>query len=226
MTKMASLLLLGMFLIQESSNAQAIHIQSVSKKITLGFEIGPGLASLRGNDVVDKYNSSLFVFSSGASLQYHLNDKFSLKSGIAYERKGNYSNPQVVDYNGNLLGYANSHMHLNYLVVPVLFKAEIGRQLKWFFNAGPYIGFLLDAKESIKLNGEESTMDLTDTYESTDLGISGGAGLAYQLNTQLGLSFEIRDDWGLKNIGKNVANNQTIKNNSIQFLLGLSFMLN
>lgn len=57
-------------------------------KIEIGLETGPSITNLVGKTVINQYNKTRLGYYAGLSLQYNISERFSLRSGIAYELKG------------------------------------------------------------------------------------------------------------------------------------------
>ena len=106
------------------------------------------------------------------------------------------------------------------LRLPLMLKIGILPASTPYVLIGPEFSLLLSHK-----------LDLTDTREIYDLkaetspigfGITAGVGYALQFNP-IAAILEIRYTVGLSNLYKSESGLETVKNNSIQFLLGLQF---
>lgn len=198
-----------------------------TNKFDMGVEGGPSLIFLRGNEIIKQFHDPTIGFSGGLFFQYNIKKIISLRTNIAYERKGSALTSQATDINGNPLGEFTANTNFDYLTFPILVRATFGRKIQYFVNAGPYFGYLL--KQSIVREGDNNpstSSDNTSLNKRFDTGISMGLGLSVPINSNFALSFEMRNNLGLYNVSAvQVANNGTIKTNSTNFLFGLTYKL-
>jgi hypothetical protein len=201
------------------------RISGQTNKIDLGIVGGPYLISLRGNDIIEKYQEPTIGFSAGVTFQYNFKKLISLRTDIAFERKGSVWEGETTDENGNSLGEITTHSNFDYLTLPLLIRLSLGKKIIYFINTGPYFGFLI--KQTSVTRGDEIrtlTNDNTSDFNRFDIGISVGLGLSIPISKQFLVSFEIRDDLGLYNVSKSpVINNGTIKTNSAGMILGFAY---
>lgn len=187
------------------------------QNVSIGLETGPSISSLRGNALANETNSALH-FSSAISIQYAITDVFSLRTAIGYERKGAKSFVEITSSTADPVGETTIYTNLDYLTVPVLarFTTHAGK-VNLFFNAGPHAAFLLKSVSGIKefQSMPAESYDNTSSSKRLDLGLSTGLGLSLPIGEKVALSFEVRNNLGL-------INNNTVKNNSINFLFGIS----
>jgi len=193
----------------------------------VGVEGGFNVSSLRGSEIFDDHTSAI-GYSGGLSFQYNFKKIFSLRTGGYFERKGSSFYYEVRSASGGKLGTADGKEKFDYLTVPVLVRATFGNKLAYFFNAGPYFGFLLKQVEHIDgyHDSPETNDDHTDFYKGTETGLSVGLGLAYVLKEKFALSFEARNNLGLTNTSAvEIYDGGSIKTNALNFLLGFSYKL-
>ena len=198
-----------------------------TNKVDIGVEGGPSLIFLRGNDLIDNNHKPAMGFSGGLFFQYNFKKVISLRTNIAFERKGSVSTAQSTDLNGNPLGEFNTNTNFDYLTFPILIRATFGQKVQCFVNAGPYFGYLIKQTSVSKSNNiPTTTIDNTSLDKRFDLGISAGLGLSLPIKTRFAFSFEVRNNLGLYNVSEvPVINNGTIKTNSTNFLLGFTYKL-
>jgi hypothetical protein len=198
-----------------------------TNKIEIGIEGSPSLVFLRGNDVIDNTQKPTIGVSCGLFFQYNINKFFSLRTNLAYERKGSRASGVATDIKGNYLGEITINTNFDYVTLPILARATYGKKIHLFVNSGPYIGYLF--KHSIVITGDNiptTTDEDISQYKRFDIGITGGLGLSIPIKTKFAFSFEVRNNLGLNNISQaKVVNDGTIKTNSTNFLLGLSYKL-
>jgi Outer membrane protein beta-barrel domain len=138
----------------------------------------------------------------------------------------------------------NSEAKLNYLMIPVLAKFGYSfpeSAFRIYADAGPFVGFLLSAKQVTTGNSEiytdpsgqqplpvgsqsfDNTQDIKDQLNSTNFGIEGNIGVSYNFGNS-DVFFEAGGNYGFLNIQKGSANG---KNNTgaATIVLGYSFWL-
>jgi len=198
-----------------------------TNKFDIGVEGSPSLIFLLGNDIIKQWHKPTIGFSGGLFFQFNFKKIVSLRTNIAYERKGSIVTLQTTDINGNSLGEVTTHTNFDYLTFPVLVRATFGKKVKFFVNAGPYFGYLI--KQTFVNKGDnipKTTIDNTFRDKRFDTGISTGLGLSVPIKTKFAFSFEVRNNLGLYNVSAvPVANNGTIKTNSTNYLLGFTYKL-
>jgi hypothetical protein len=198
-----------------------------TNRIDLGIEGSPSLIFLRGNDIIDNYHKPTIGFSGGLFFQYNFKKVISLRTNIAFERKGSIMKSPAADENGNPLGVITSNINFDYLTFPVLIRAASGKRVKFFANSGIYFGYLI--KQTFVSKGDnfpKISSDNTSRNKKFDIGFTSGIGLSIPIKTNFSLSFEIRNNLGLYNVSAaNVINNGSIKTNSTNLLFGCIFKL-
>ncbi|MCU0433802.1 MAG: PorT family protein [Bacteroidia bacterium] len=206
----------------------AISAHAQTNMLDVGTEGGFNLSTLRGNEVILDRQQTLIGFSGGVFAQYNFKKIFSIRTGAYFERKGARSEFELIDINGNPIGTYRGQSRFDYFTVPLLLRANFGKKINWFVNAGPYAGFLIkqtDYTEAIN-NIPENTADLTEFFKKNDFGISFGAGIHYPLNDNLTLSFEARNNLGLVNISDlPLIGGGEINTNALNFLFGFHYKL-
>ena len=196
--------------------------------LDIGAEGGFSIASLRGNEFIEKYHSARIGYTGGLFAQYNFRKIISIRTGCYFERKGSAIELEATDVTGQAIGIIHGASNFDYLTIPLLLRASFGKKWRFFLNAGPYISFLL--KETTHTDAfndfPESDSDNTNHYKNTETGLSVGIGLSYALKKRWDLSFEVRDNYGLENISElEVYNGGTIKTNALNFLLGITYKL-
>ena len=166
-TASIKLLLLTFFLITSISIAQ----------VKIGGKVGYSIGRITDNSdniYTEDYESSSGV-DIGIFVEYPVDDLFSLQLEVLYTQRGgertglqpiptaalsdfgsieqfNYmlslqgkgpvtdSNPMYADF--------NNVSDLNYIEIPILGKLGWGETWRWYVEAGPYVGFLINANQS------------------------------------------------------------------------------
>lgn len=207
------------------------------KRFEVGVEGGLSRTSLWGNELLNKgFNKLTIGYSGGLAFQYNVSKTFSIRSGVGYDLKGNSSKSYLYpDISGNDIGKYRARSNFHYLTVPILGKFTIGKKGQFFINVGPYIGYLLKHNFILKVNVFEEFEDeygkrfaekssVIDNLKRLDFSLTTGLGVALPVNDQLSLSLELRNNLGLYDISTlPVYNDGTIKTNSTNLLVGLSY---
>jgi len=191
-----------------------------TKKVQIGLEGGPTLASFDGKDRFKNNHSTKVGFAVGLSLQYDISKTISIRTGVGFERKGfktRLYNPLTNQDAGEI------RYHFDYLTIPVLARVTLGDKIKFFTNAGPYFAYLLDVTDS-----RGFYKFLPDSwkynYQKFDWGITAGIGGALPIKDYLLLTLEIRYNFGLYNyIKKSSYIQYKCYNNSASLLAGLAY---
>ena len=198
-----------------------------TNKFDIGIEGSPSLIFLRGINTIDKLIKPTIGFSGGLFFQYNFKKVVSLRTNIAFERKGFTFPIQRTDSNGNLLGEFTANSNYDYMTLPILVRATFGDRVQFFVNAGPYFGYLI--KQTFVSKGDNIptvTDNQTSLTKRFDTGISTGLGLSVPIKTKFAFSFEVRNNLGLYNVNAMPApNNSTNKTSSTSLILGFNYKL-
>jgi hypothetical protein len=225
----------------------------------IGLHGGPSVPQLSGggNEVSRGYSSIVApqfgllgerFFSKHFSVQLEIN-----YSGQGGERDGLQPITQAPSELPSLppgqYYYADfkNKAELNYLEIPVMVKYhwEISSHWRSFVEAGPYVGFLLNATQKtsgmsrIYLNGAPLTIRgqplppvsfAADTNVKSDLntvnwGIMGGIGVEYALDNRNNIFLDLRGEYGLRSLPKDTATNGNSKTGCLVFLIGYKYNL-
>lgn len=155
-----------------------------------------------------------------------------VKPGLTIGAFYNYSSKKGFGFSGQLLftqlgaqtDNKTREINLNYIQAPLLFTfffGQYGDRLRPKLFLGPSLNFLVGAKDKDgnNINGDSNSR----VYNVFDLGITGGAGLNYELTRKVWLNFDVRYGLGLLDVTK--ASNTSIQNRNFGINLGLSFPL-
>jgi hypothetical protein len=198
-----------LFLVGLSLNAQ--------ENFTYGFHGGTSFSLLRSSGLSFQ---DLFSTKTGLLIGVYGNYNFSKRStivvNIAFEQKGATSKfGEIIDPStGMPFGY-NEEVVLNYLVLLLSYKYKIGDgKVKFFLNAGPFVGFLLSSNTETNLIAE---------FDTIDFGFSGGSGLDYSINQKNTIFFEFRTNIGSQSIPKlMISDGINLKTTSSNVVLGFT----
>lgn len=201
-------------------------------RLEIGLGTGLNISSLH-NESFSRYFDWRYTALGNIRLKYNLTGTFSILTDIGYEQKGcKGKNMKLLDSQGNNLGSTHTFTYAyKYITIPVLVRYTSTR-FPFFVNGGPYIGYMLDYKETYDI----TEIERSDDMQKMDVGISLGAGLVYSLSEKWNMSFELRNNLGLTNIRISDAAHQSapikpvndlnpVYNNSINILVGIYYKL-
>ncbi len=194
----------------------------------------------------------------GIFAEFKFSDLFSFQPMIEYSSQGGKKNgmqafPVPADMAAlfppgqaptYLYADFNSEAKINYLMIPLLAKFGYDfheSPFRMYADVGPFIGFLLSAKQVTSGNSEiyldpsaqqplpagsqsfDNTQDIKDQLNSTNFGVEGNIGLNYKFGMN-NIFFEVGGNYGFLNIQKGSANG---KNNTgaATIVLGYSYWL-
>ena len=194
------------------------NAQSIKLGIDGGISI-PQLKSSGSNPISQGYTSrEAAVF--GVFADFQIKNNFSIKTFINYAGQGGKRDGmQPVAGTPYYANFKNQSI-LNYLEIPVMAKWEWGNKWKYYFNVGPYVGFLLSAKQKTSGSSElyldmggtqplpggaqpfDANTDIKSSINNVNFGLTGGAGLIYPVCKKSELILDIRGAYGLTHIQK------------------------
>jgi hypothetical protein len=219
----------------------------------IGFHIGPSVPNLQGgtNEVSQGYTSRYalyFGFFADRDVRPHV----SLRGELNYSSQGGKRNgmqpvtpdPSLpVPPDMKLYAAFDNQAIIDYLEIPLLAELSWGRTMRFFVNAGPYIGFLVRAKtvtrgsSALYVDAAGTPLLVPPDYEplppvdfgadtdikqdinSTNAGIAGGVGLG----TPFGpgdIIIDARFAYGLRNIQRDTELNGKNNTGTLAFTVG------
>jgi len=179
---------------------------SQSKGTTeFGVNVGLNFANVTASGMTnDAYRTG---FNLGISADHYFSDSWSLKVKAAYDQKG-WDN----GYINNLV----TNFQVDYLTIPVLANWHFGGTKNWYLNFGPYVGILLNAKESA------GGMDLKPIFTSADFGADLGIGVKFPVAAKAKLFIELNGQAGINDVFKNNTGS-TVRNTVSAINVGINF---
>ena len=183
----ASVLLISLW-----GNAQTL-VQEVPSKISIGltqsFDLGYRISSADAESTwmknsSDSIETSTLTYSSAVKLQFDLNDKISLRTGIVYAQKGfNYKS-------GALVGFDRYQEKYSLIEVPIQVLYKLGEnKIKPYVSAGTSIGYLINSQAFYTLENSTKEVKMPLSSDLTKLQVNGILGL--------GISFSLDQKWTL-----------------------------
>lgn len=189
-----------------SVSAISISAQTHYKaNIAIGVKGGADMSRVFFNPGVPQ--SFQFGGIAGLSFRYIEENHFGLIAEVNWTQRG-----WKESFNNTPYRYSRT---LNYIQIPVMAHIYFGRRGRFFFNAGPEIGFFLSDSTDANFNpwNTEALPDFPNTNRTNiqqtmpvnqkiDYGISAGLGGEFSVNRRHSLYLEARFYYGLGNVLK------------------------
>ncbi|PJX24605.1 hypothetical protein CAP47_03740 [Psychroflexus sp. S27] len=142
------------------------------------------------------YQLHSFVFgsSSVSGLQlgvygnYFLNNRWSLRTGLLYQKMGT----NKVDFFIFTDEYSE---RINYITVPLTINYHFGKKRNWYVNYGASVGFATSAEADY--NDGNGFVNIDNLANSTQFGINAGIGYKFKILPKLSLLVENSNMLGL-----------------------------
>jgi len=221
-------------------------------QLWIGFHGGPSVPNLSGgtNEISEGYTSRfgpyIGIFADYVPLSSA--PYLSVRGEINYSSEGGKRNgmqplPQDPRFPlpQGVTAYArfNNEAIIDYLEIPVLAKLDWGKTIRFFVDAGPYVGFLYraktvwrgsspfyqDKKGTVVLfpsQNLDTDADIKEEINSTNFGAAGGLGVEMPYGPG-DLVFDAHFAYGFTNIQKNTALNGENNTGSLAFTVGYSY---
>jgi hypothetical protein len=170
---------------------------ATAQHLNFGIKGGVNIYKVKNENNV-KYDNTV-GFHAGLLAHIHLEKPFALQPEVVFSRQGAKS-PSV---NGELI--------LDYVNVPFMFQYMFDNGFR--FQAGPQVGFLINAKSKLG----SLTSDVKSSFNKVDFGIGGG--LSY-VHPPSGFGVDARYNYGLSNINEN----NSVKSYNRGFQLGVFWL--
>lgn len=158
---------------------------------------------------------SLTGMNLAGSGEYYFSDRWGIKAKLIYDAKG-WADGFIIDTDNQTTTITD--FKLNYLTIPVMANYHFGSNRNWYLHFGPYVGFLVNAKDS-KLG-----MDLKEGFESTDFGLGLGIGYKFAVDEKLKLFIEYDGQSGFSDVFANNTGSSVLNSRS-SFNVGVLFIL-
>ena len=219
-------------------------------KSSIGILAGLNIPRLSGgnNNELSRDYTSRSGAAFGITSSLYLGSNLSLRVDVMYSSEGGKRNgiqafdassinPMVPAGTYFYADYKNESI-LNYAEVPVMLKYSVplNKSSKFYLNVGPYVGFLLNAKEITSgssiiyadrtkqvivvpvAQSFEANTDITSDINKLNFGLTGGGGFSQQISSGE-IFIDIRGAYGLKVIQK-LSQNGSNHNGNLLIDLG------
>jgi hypothetical protein len=215
---------------QSSIVAQIAGDKAATEKLYFSLKFGLNFSYLTGSPEEAGRTGN---FNAGLSATIRLSDKLSLVpeitpffrrgiSGIPFDTTGDPALDPAFEGPD-----ASSALALDYFDVPILLRYRLGR---FHVGAGPYIGFLISAKESFRSELETGgtvrfAREVTDQYNKTDFGlVVEGSWTVAKPRRGVGLVLHGRYEHGLTDVLETAAPSGALRNSVWHFYVSFPFV--
>ncbi len=201
------LILAFIFLTRFISYSQNVET-SKSSKFSLGICQSFDLAyrfsfsddkSIWIKEISDTIESSILTNSSAVKLQFDLNEKISLRTGIVYAQKGfNYKS-------GALVGFDRYQENYSFIEVPIQVLYKLGEnKIKPYVSIGTSIGYLINSQAFYTLENSTKEVRMPLSSDLTKLQVNGilGMGMSFSLDQKWTLITELKYTQAVYSISK------------------------
>lgn len=205
-----------------SSSAQTHY----NPNITVGVKAGADISQVMFNPSVPQQFKP--GATAGFTFRYIEENHFGIIAELDFVQRG-----WKEKFDGSSYSYSRT---LNYLDLPVMTHIYFGRRGKFFFNAGPFISFLIGESTKADFNpadigslpdfplkgrrNEQLSMKAKNRF---DYGICAGLGGEFNINPKNSLSIEARFYYGLGNIMSSRRADVFSASNSMTVSLALGY---
>ncbi|MDB4919991.1 porin family protein [Mucilaginibacter sp.] len=175
-----------------------------------GINVGYNAATVTtGNGQTNSdYRSGINL---GVSADYYFSDRWSIKGKLIYDQKG-WSNGFIDDGSGAI----TTDYKLDYLTIPVMANWHFGHTRNWYLNFGPYVGILLNAKETA------TSTDLKEFFNTADIGLDVGIGIKFPISDRAKFFIELNGQGAATDLVKN-NEGSAIRNSVSSVNIGFNF---
>lgn len=195
-----------------------------SSNVSLGVKGGVDLS--RVNFTPSVKQSFQPGMNLGFTFRYIEENHFGLIAELNFEQRGWKEN-----FEGKPFAYSRT---LNYIQIPFLAHIYFGGRGRFFFNAGPEVGFLLGESTSSNFDyrniqsvpnfpSRTSYQYLADAEGKIDYGISAGLGGEFNINKKNSIYLEGRFYYGLGNVVKSGRGQNIRGSNSMSIMISAGY---
>ncbi len=194
-----------------------ISTANAQSKGSIEFGLGAGLnlSTITSSDFYGNPDTNV-SFNFNGSAEYYFSDRWGIKAGLMYDRKG-WDNGGLTDFETGTT--IETDINLNYLTIPVMANWHFGGKRNWYLNFGPYVGFLMSAKDT------ELDIDLKDSHNTVDAGLALGIGVKIPVSNFIKIFIEYQEQAGFVDIFKDSDGFDPVLNSRSAFNVGVNFML-
>lgn len=187
-----------------------------AQKAKIGAKIGLNIANANVTGESVPSMSSVANLHIGGFAEFNISKKVSFQPELLYSMQGSKFS-QAIALNQTVYN-TNNTFKLSYINIPLMVKYY--PQEKFYFEAGPQIGFLTSAKLEVEVsNYGTNTQDAKELFESLDFGLNFGLGYNFTKR----ITSNLRYNLGLANIANTESGDDTTINNRV-FSVSLGYV--
>lgn len=195
--------------------------QGSSRPVQVGGKAAWNLSRVRGEAFADDEIPIVFKTGNGFSVGGLL--AFAAGSNVTIQPEFLYSQKKVkadVIAEGRV---ANGEIDTDWFEIPVLakFHGNSDRGVRPFAMAGATFSFLVNARQSLTLDGMTETEDIKDELNGTDVGITLGGGVDFMQDWGV-VTVDARYTFGLRQLGE-PDEGESIKQDTFAVSAGVIF---
>lgn len=195
--------------------------QTTSWRTELAAEGGPGFSYIYGAGAKQlKKQSPLLSYTTGIVVRVNTPKIAGIYTGIYVERKG-FDWPIALPTTDGQSKTLHYHAQYNYVTIPVMINATVGKKVQFFVNAGGYVSALF----RIHIVQKELGINNINPggYHYVDAGFSGGLGLRVPFAKGFVFSLEARNSTGFLKVVKNTEKKDAFYNTNTTFIAGIAY---
>jgi len=170
-----------------------------------GAKLGLGFPGFQNEQIAsEKITPNLSLLGN-----LHITRDFLLQTELAFEMKGNKFTYEVWDETtGKLIedSVYTVKTNMNYATIPLFFKVNIGRNNKFYFQAGGYYAYMLNARYSGKVHQQMfDNVNIRPGLSPHDLGLIVGGGMETPVRRGLSMLLDVKYNYGMKDLNLDPA---------------------
>lgn len=158
---------------------------------------------------------------------FHITRSFVMQMEFGYELKGNKFTYEEWDDAGVLIEESiyTEKTNMGFVTVPLLFKYNLGRSNKFYFQAGGFYGYLLNASFTGMMNNElVSKVNIKEGLSPHDYGVVVGGGLETPFRRGLSMLLDVKYHYGMRDLNIDpviLGHNNQVKTKSFVMSMGV-----
>lgn len=209
-------------------NLSAQNNNDVKRLVLVGINAGPNHNTLRGDSFAERFENN-FGYFAGLSLEFEISENISVLTNINYENKSYKSEFEGFGQTWNDTFTVKEKTKFSTLNIPLLVKYKFGFENEFFVNGGVFYNHFFNITNEMintETNEDISNLDFNELFKDKDYGLSLGVGMTFRLSEISLLNVEVRDDFGLNDIGDtSLGGISKSFTNTIKLILNWSFKI-
>ncbi len=203
------------------------HLWAQESKFIIGLDLTASTTNHWG-DFDRKFVDPIQGIYPGLNIEYALPNQLSLKSGLAFERKGISYEAVASNIAGTEEWNIRHSEYCEYISIPIVISYSTQGVVNFYLNGGVFGGFLLKQISEFYSERDKTTNIevLKDRSTNYDAGLSIGAGINKSFGRRFCLDFGVRNNLGLVNLASSESSGSgSYKTNSFGAVLALKLKI-